>query len=210
MKFGKTLRMRTKMKHIKRSLYGIIIFAVGWVIGLLVKDWNWFQYDSSFNLFELFYCIVTLFISLYIANVIENVLQNKRSQKDIIIKKIEEVDGALVELLALFSYEKDNNRYSISNFHILSKAKQISQLAQRFHKTIKHYYPDLLNDINYECIKTRKLVNICTKLPSTQQDNIKCVDDTWFYSQDKFVDIQKEINHLRDLCFNDILKLNEQ
>ena len=62
-----------------------------------------------------------------IANVIENVLQNKRSQKDIIIKKIEEVDGALVELLALFSYEKDNNRYSISNFHILSKAKQISQ-----------------------------------------------------------------------------------
>ena len=94
------------MKHIKRCIYGIIIFSVGWVIGLLVKDWNWFQYDSSFNLFELFYCIVTLFISLYIANVIENVLQNKRSQKDIIIKKIEEVDSALVELLALFSHIK--------------------------------------------------------------------------------------------------------
>lgn len=210
MKFGKTLRMQMKMKHIKRCIYGIIVFSGGWIVGLVVKDWNWFQYDSSFNLFELIYCIISLLISLYIANVIEKVLQNKRSQKDIIIKKIEEVDGALVELLALFDYNNDEQVYSISNFQVLSKIKHIGQLARRFHRTIDNYYPNLIKEADYREIKTRRLVEICTKLSSTQQYSIKCVNDIWYYSQDKFVDIQKEINNLRDICFEDILKLNLQ
>ena len=202
--------MLTKMKYIRTIIVAIVIFIVGWIIGLLVKDWSFFIYDSSFNLFEAFYCIISVCISLYIAHVIEKVLQNNRCQKDLIIRKIEEVDGALVDLLTNFEYDSKTGNYSISNFHILSKSKHISQLAQRFHRSIGDYYPDLLNNESYVQIKTRKLVKICTKIPKPVQENIKCINDVWYYSQDKYVDILKEINLLRDACFNDILKLNEQ
>lgn len=197
------------MNKIKYILVGIIVFILGWIIGLLVKDWNWFQYDSSFNLFELLYCIFTLSISLYIAHIIENVSLNKRNQKDIIIKKVEEVDNKLILLVESFKYDK--NKYTITNFHILSMTKHISQLSQRYEKSIKKYYPALIGNSNFHLIKTRNLVKYCTDLPKNKSDtNIECSNDIWYYSEEKFVDIQKEINKLRDYCFENILLLNEQ
>ena len=79
-------------------LPAIALFSSGWIIGLIVRDIAWFEYDNSFNLFELFYTVVSIWLAVYIARAIEKGVQDRRNQKDILIKHIDDVDGQFDEV----------------------------------------------------------------------------------------------------------------
>jgi len=190
-------------------IYGIIIFSLGWLIGLFLKDYNYFTYESDFNLFECFYFIVSIAFAIYVAKKIEKGNQDYRSQKDIILTKIDEVDEDLKKLLQSFCIN-NRKRYEINNVHILSMSKNIAQLVTCYEKSIETYYSDLFDSDKFYRIKTRKLVRICTYLPSEPSQDITCKNDVWSYSEEKFVEIRSEINFLRTSCFQNKLLLNNQ
>ncbi len=200
--------MQQKMKN--NFLTIIIIFLIGWGIGLLIQDLNWFQYDSQFNLFELLYFLGTGLIALYVAHKIEKSIQDNRTQKDMIINKIQEVDSSLIKLKE--SFVKAGNKYKITNFHLQSQAKNIAIQIKRYEMAIKSIYPNILKSTDYKKISTRKLVKICSLTPLTPNlsEDICCLNDEWQYSENKYVEISNEIENMRDLCFSLTLKLNMQ
>lgn len=208
MKSGKILKMHVTMKRITKAIITILIFAVGWIVGLIASDLSWFQYDNSFSIFDLFYAVISVGVAIYIAHVIENGLQNKRGQKDLIIKRIEEIDNAINDVLSSFNCE--SGKYQISNSKLLSQAKQIGMKYKRIESSIKKYYPEYAKTEAFKstAINTRKLVSICTKTSKTSSEDISCENDIWTYSEGKFIDILKEISELRNRCFNNSLQIN--
>ena len=191
-------------------LPAIALFSSGWIIGLIVRDIAWFEYDNSFNLFELFYTVVSIWLAVYIARAIEKGVQDRRNQKDILIKHIDDVDGQLEVLLSSFTHENDT--YSIDNFTVLGRAKSIGMEAKKYERFIAKYYPVFAESSEYKSltINTRKLVRLCTKLPTKHNNQISCINDVWTYSSERFLDIQNEMNKLREQCFNLELLLNDQ
>ncbi len=194
-----------KIKATTVIWWGILI-ALGWAVGLLVRSLSWFEYDNSFNLFDLIYFIFTGGIALFITSRIEESLQARRGQKDIILQKIDEVDERIKELSA--DFKQEDNRYTIGNFELLLKVKQFGMLASQYEKSINNYYPDLTKDKQFSKISSaRKLVKICTS--DGDAERAVCVDDKWSYSQDKFVEIVTELNRLSQICFTNKLLLNK-
>ena len=119
----------------------IILVALGWNIGLLVRSLSWFEYEKTFNLFDLLYFIISGGIALFITSRIEESIQSRRGQKDIILQKIDEVDERIKQLTT--DFKQEGNRYTIGNFELLLKVKQFGMLASHYEKSIAKYYPEL-------------------------------------------------------------------
>ena len=183
-----------------------VIFALGWSFGLIVRSLAWFEYEKTFNLFDLFYFLFTGGIALFITSRIEESLQARRGQKDIILQKIDEVDNRIKELSSDFLIE--GNRYKIANTKLLMKIKQFGMLASHYENSIAKYYPEMLKEQQFHKISSaRKLVRICT---SDGDNNMAiCENDVWSYSTERFVEIIAELNRLSQICFINKLLLNK-
>lgn len=194
-----------KIKITTLILWGLLI-VFGWVFGLLVRSLSWFEYENTFNLFDLLYFIFSGGIALFITSRIEESLQARRGQKDIILQKIDEVDSRIKNLES--NFECVNDRYTIGNTALLMQIKQFGMLATQYEKSIAQYYPDMTKDLQYHKISAaRKLVRICTV--DDDADRAVCNNDKWSYSVDKFVEIITELNRLSQICFTNKLLLNK-
>jgi len=197
--------MKPKIKLTSLFLWGII-FAFGWTFGLLVRSLSWFEYEKTFNLFDLLYFLFSGGIALFITSRIEESLQARRGQKDIILQKIDEVDERIKGLAA--DFQNNGDRFIIANTKLLMKIKQFGMLASHYEKSIAKYYPELLNDNQFHKITSaRKLVRICTI--DGDDNRAVCENDIWSYSTDKFVEIVAELNRLSQICFTNKLLLNK-
>lgn len=65
----------------------IVVFALGCIVALITSSLDFFEYENKFNIFELFYFVLSVGIALFITNRIDDALQRRRSQKDLILKK---------------------------------------------------------------------------------------------------------------------------
>ena len=90
------------MKVVIRCLPYLLVFVLGNIVALITRSWGIFVYENKFNIFELFYFVLSAGIALFITNRIDDALQRRRSQKDLILKKMEEVDNAVKDLNNLF------------------------------------------------------------------------------------------------------------
>lgn len=207
MNVGHILKMLKMQKNkITTILLWCLLISFGWVFGLVVRSLSWFEYDNTFNLFDLLYFIFTGGIALFITSRIEESLQARRGQKDIILQKIDEVDNRIKNLESKFQCV--NDRYTIGNTELLMQIKQFGMLATQYEKSIFQYYPDMIKDEQYHKISAaRKLVRICTV--DDDADRAVCNDDNWSYSADKFVEIITELNRLSQICFTNKLLLNK-
>lgn len=193
------------MKFRIRLLSYIMIFVLGAIVATITRSWRIFVYDNQFNIFELFYFLLSIGAALFITNRLDDALQRRRSQKDLILKKMEEVDCAIKDLNELFTFE--NNKIKLSNITFLSKVKTIGMWAKRYEKSISKYYSSLFDSEEFCCLNTRNLVRVCTKV-SKKNEDISCKNDIWTYSQSKFIEINNELEKLRSICYNNMILLN--
>lgn len=188
-------------------IWAVVFSAFGATLALILYDFSYFVYENSFNIFELLYFVLTAAIAIFVTGRLDEAIQRKRSQKDIIIHKIEEVDAEIKNLYGLFVFNGETNKYSSNNTALLSKIKSIALWSKRYENSVKHNYPTL--ESSFVKINTRKLVSICTKVPRTgETQDIVCENNFWLYSEDKYSQIQREIENIRSICFDNILLLN--
>lgn len=76
------------MNKLEISLFALLLLATGAILALITSSWSFFVYSNEFNIFDLFYFVITSGIALFITKRLDGALQRRRSQKDIIIKKI--------------------------------------------------------------------------------------------------------------------------
>ena len=86
--------------------------------------------------------------------------------------------------------------------------KNIGMWAKRYEESIATYYHDLENQGGYTKINTRELVKACTKTNDENEEDISCENDTWYYSEGKFVEITNQMENLRNICYNNMILLN--
>lgn len=184
----------------------IVVFALGCIVALITSSLDFFEYENKFNIFELFYFVLSVGIALFITNRIDDALQRRRSQKDLILKKIEEVDTAIKGLNELFHFE--NHKFKLANTQFLSMVKNIGMWAKRYEESITTYYNELEEQEGYTKINTRDLVKVCTRITDENENDISCENDTWSYSEGKFVEITNKIELLRNICYNNMILLN--
>ena len=77
------------MKNLIKLFPFAIVFVLGSIVALITSNIGFFEYENKFNIFELLYFILSAGIALFITNRIDDALQRRRSQKDLILKKIE-------------------------------------------------------------------------------------------------------------------------
>lgn len=194
------------MKKLINLFPFVVIFALGCIAALITSSLDFFEYENKFNIFELFYFVLSVGIALFITNRIDDALQRRRSQKDLILKKIEEVDTAIKGLNELFHFE--NHKFKLANTQFLSMVKNIGMWAKRYEESITTYYSELEEQGGYAKINTRDLVKVCTRITDEDEEDISCENDTWSYSEGKFVEITNQIELLRNICYNNMILLN--
>lgn len=194
------------MKIVIKLLPYLLIFVLGGIVASITRSWGFFVYENKFNIFELLYFVLSAGIALFITNRIDDALQRRRSQKDIILKKMEEVDYAVKGLNDLFTF--DANKVKLSNTPFLNKVKTIGMWAKRYEESVTKYYSDLDKQIGYTKLNTRNLVRVCTKTSDERTEDISCENDVWTYSEGKFVQIKDEMEKIRSVCYNNMILLN--
>lgn len=194
------------MKNVIKLLPYLLVFVLGGIVASITRSWGIFIYENKFNIFELFYFVLSAGIALFITNRIDDALQRRRSQKDIILKKMEEVDYAVKGLNELFTF--DENKVKLSNTPFLSKVKTIGMWAKRYEESVTRYYSELNEQTGYIRLNTRNLVRVCTKTSDERPEDISCENDIWTYSDSKFVQIKDEMEKIRTICYNNMILLN--
>lgn len=79
-----------------RYIIGVILVIVGVVIGMgLQHYYPLFSFEDKIDVVGLATLIVTIFLAVYIPIFLERNMHNKRSEKDVIIRKIEALQGTI-------------------------------------------------------------------------------------------------------------------
>lgn len=194
------------MKKLIKLFSLVFVFVLGCIVALITSNLGFFVYENNFNIFELLYFVLSIGIAVFITNRIDDALQRRRSQKDLILKKIEEVDAAIKGLNEMFCFV--DSKYKLANTPFLSMVKKIGMWAKRYEASITTYYHDLENQGSYAKINTRELVKACTKTTGEDVNDISCENDTWCYSEGKYIQITQQIEMLRNICYNNMILLN--
>lgn len=93
--------------HNHRVLYviiGILIFAIGVTIGKLI-DWGYFILNKEISIIEALSLFATIGAAIYIANVLEKEVQDKRNEKDLLLKRSEEISKKIDDCLDTISVD---------------------------------------------------------------------------------------------------------
>lgn len=114
----------------------LIIFSLGWIVGLILSDLNFFFYDNTFNIFELLYFICNALLTVYVAYIISQSIESKKGEKGIIIEKANEIDELLKDLQSKFV--ERNGKYTINNLTIVGQSKVINMIINQTRKSIKN------------------------------------------------------------------------
>ena len=157
----------------KKIINCILCMFVGILIGIFLQLTYSFpiNFNSQIGLIDILELIITIFLGIYIARIIEKKLQDKRIEKDIFIKNIDQIEYLIQEFEKIevgdpISYSKITNRISKARekknrllFNIIKKVKPNKIINSQ----IEDVQIKLKNDFKI-------LKNLLTNTPSQEID----------------------------------------
>jgi hypothetical protein len=103
-----------------RYIIGIILVVVGVVIGMgLQHYYPLFSFEDKIDIVDLSTLLVTIFLAVYIPVFLERNMHNKRSEKDVIIRKIEALQGTIQTVNHLVGECVQKQAVSSANTYLL-------------------------------------------------------------------------------------------
>lgn len=197
-------------KRMSKLIVAVALIALGWVLGQYIENIAFFTYSHEISLIDVISLIVTVFMAWYVSRILEKSIQDKRTEKDLILSKIDEVDQAINSLILLNSSESTVSYVKV--VHILTKSRKWSV---RFWNIIDQKYKGLSNKEkdNYTSMlnKMREANILCTYTPPTSVDeNILIVDGEITYSNARKYEIDIKLESIRDDLIDFKMKVNIQ
>ena len=197
-------------KRMSKLIVAVALIALGWVLGQSIENIAFFTYSHEISLIDVISLIVTVFMAWYVSRILEKSIQDKRTEKDLILSKIDEVDQAINSLILLNSSESTVSYVKV--VHILTKSRKWSV---RFWNIIDQKYKGLSNKEkdNYTSMlnKMREANILCTYTPPTGVDeNILIVDGEITYSNARKYEIDIKLESIRDDLIDFKMKVNIQ
>lgn len=193
-------------KRMSKLIVAVALIALGWVLGQYIENIAFFTYSYEISLIDVISLIVTAFMAWYVSRILEKNIQDKRTEKDLILSKIDEVDQAINSLILLNSSESTVSYVKV--VHILTKSRKWSV---RFWNIIDQKYKGLSNKEkdNYTSMlnKMREANVLCTYTPPTGVDeNILIVGGEITYSNARKYEIDIKLESIRDDLIDFVMK----
>lgn len=195
------------MRTITKIAVAIVIFALGWVVGLFAENWSWFEFSNEVSLLDVISLVITTAIGLYVAVVIQNNLENKRAEKEIIYGQFNFVEQYLTELRTEVSKEQAEG----SN-DIVAKIGGCRKFWSKIVTLIKDKYGIDLSKYNINPNEFIKLNHLCTSTPiiGVQDDSVIAQDGKVTYSETRRNEIYSEIDRIRMTIVDLKLLINQK
>lgn len=195
------------MRTITKIAVAIVIFALGWVVGLFAENWSWFEFSNEVSLLDVISLVITTAIGLYVAVVIQNNLENKRAEKEIIYGQFNFVEQYLTELRTEVSKEQAEG----SN-DIVAKIGGCRKFWSKIVTLIKDKYGIDLSKYNINPNEFIKLNQLCTSTPiiGVQDDSVIAQDGKVTYSETRRNEIYSEIDRIRMTIVDLKLLINQK
>ena len=195
------------MRTITKIAVAIVIFALGWVVGLFAENWSWFEFSNEVSLLDVISLVITTAIGLYVAVVIQNNLENKRAEKEIIYGQFNFVEQYLSELRTEVSKEQAEG----SN-DIVAKIGGCRKFWSKIVTLIKEKYGIDLSKYNINPNEFIKLNQLCTSTPiiGVQDDSVLAQDGKVSYSETRRNEIYSEIDRIRMTIVDLKLLINQK
>ena len=178
-----------------KKIINIILFTfAGIIIGIFLQ--LTFSFPISFNpqigLLDILELFVTIFLGIYIARIIEKRLQDKRIEKDILLKNIEQIEYLIQEFEKI---EVGEPLQYIKITHSISKAREkknrmLSNIIQttKPNKIIQSQIEDIQSKLKND-FKTLKLLLTNTPPQETDSTEVKVVNGNITYFESRLNEI---------------------
>ena len=195
------------MRIITKIVVAIVIFALGWVVGLFAENWSWFEFSNEVSLLDVISLVITTAIGLYVAVVIQNNIENKRAEKEIIYGQFNFVEQYLSELRYEVSKEHDE-----SSNDIVAKIGGCRKFWSKIVTLIKDKYGIDLSKYNINPNEFIKLNQLCTSTPiiGDKDNSVIAQDGKVTYSETRRNEIYSEIDRIRMTIVDLKLLINQK
>lgn len=200
--------MKPMSKKTSNILLGIIILSIGICIGECI-DYGYFELSKEVSIIEAISFFSTIGCAIYIAKILEKEVQDKRVEKDLYLKKIEQIEELLSAIEDAIdeeqpSYNRVVSLYSKCN---IKRHKLISNLKSQ---TSQFKNIDISAQEETMSLRFRLLKPLLTETSIKQKGKADVVinKSKVKYSEARKVEISKEINILHDDFFMIKLAIN--
>lgn len=203
MKYGPILKLRMS-KRVINSVRFVIAFVLGWCV-CSITDWGYFELSKEISVIDALSLFVTTGCAIYIARILEKDLQNDRTEKDIYIKMMEQIEGSLVEIQRTIEEQPPASFFRIVNLYSRSRKrksaliKQLSKNRRKFNK---------LDIDNFDKDVSKKFMDLKPLLTSTDGDDVKVQNNEVQYSSKQVISINTVITDINDIMFEAKLDIN--
>lgn len=145
------------MRTITKIVVAIVVFALGWIVGLFAENLSWFIYSNEVSLLDVISLVITTAIGLYVADVIQKNLEDKRVEKDIVFGMFNYVEEYLSELRSEVAKEQTEGTVDI-----LAKIGSCRKFWTKIVKMIHERYDIDLSKEKINPNEFIKLNQLCT------------------------------------------------
>lgn len=178
------------------------IFALGWIVGLLLESWCWLKLSNEVSVFDAITLVVSALLAIYVAKTIEKGVQDKRSEKDIFCNKIEDLDKILERIEQITNNDGFSYKTLVATYLVLYKA------YKRLEKPLLETYPDA-NEKSREIVnKLTVFKKLATYTNPHHDDNVRVENDRVTYSLTRHSILFRDIEEIRDDLFNLTILVN--
>ncbi len=198
------------MQHlVSRVVFCVLLLIETFAVVVFIRNIDQLDFDFSIRFVELLTLGTTVFLAWWVAKRLEKGVSEERFEKELLIKKLADLDGELKE----FKNWIDKGSSFLATL-MESKLKEYRSVSSQISSELTCRYDSISKDINkgnslpYLITKLKKL---CTLVPADQNDNSICLqEEEYIYNSDRLNEIDKQIILIRDKIFRLQLRINRE
>lgn len=185
------------MKWFFRILLWILIFSLGWMLGLFVEHWDVFHLSFDVPAFNIINLLVISLLGWMVSYFVQNSSRKVKSKIDLVSSKIDEIDSNLKRLSDLVGHNT-----GASYVEVCSIDKRNRRWGTKISDTIKTNYPtacdkDILDALSSNLSELRTLTTNTPLLVQGQIPEVTVQNDIVKYSNERRAVIEVKIDEIR-------------
>ncbi len=192
---------------IKCIVLCVLFFLAGFAIIVIIKNWNQLDFDFKVPVVDVLTLGLTVFLAWWVAGKLERDQSEERFEKELLIKKYEELDNQLTE----FKKWIDGDGTFLATL-MDGTLTELRKLAYRIETELRNRYKKESSKVLRNGslpVELTTLKRLCTLIPETNNsDDIILVDEEYCYGADRLQQIDAVILRIRDTILRQELLLN--
>jgi len=185
----------------------VLFFLASFAFVVIVRNWGQLDFDFKVPVVDVLTLGLTVFLAWWVAGKLEKDQSEERFEKELLIKKYDELDNQLVD----FKKWVDGNGTFLASL-MDSTLTELRRLAFRIEKELCDRYKESSKMIIIGSLqeKLTALKRLCTLIPENNNtDEILLMDDEYCYGAERLQQIDDEIFKIREIILRHELLLNK-